>query len=75
MGKSELLPCPFCGEQPDVSTIGSCIVIDCCVVMDRQKSDYLTLEERRTWKGYHFGAEAEEKVFLAVADEWNNRAK
>jgi hypothetical protein len=45
--------------------------------MDRQKSDYLTLEERKTWRGapdYKYSDEAEAKVWQKVLNQWNTRA-
>lgn len=71
-----LLGCPICGKQPEVTTDGSSIYIDCCVSMSRQKCDYMTIDERGTYdnKTYSYAAEIEEKVFNLVADEWNTRA-
>ena len=70
-----LLGCPHCGEQPECTVLGSHIEIWCCAGMSRQKSDYLTLEERQTWdndKLMH-SDKAERKAFEAVAAEWNRR--
>jgi hypothetical protein len=43
--------------------------------MSRQKSDYLTLEERQTWNNDKLmhSDNAERKAFEAVAAEWNRR--
>jgi hypothetical protein len=43
--------------------------------MIRQKSDYLTLEERQTWNNDKLmhSDNAERKAFEAVAAEWNRR--
>lgn len=67
--------CPICGKQPNVSTLGTCIEIECCVSMSRVKSYYLTLEERETWdtKNHTFSDDIERKVINEVADEWNTR--
>ena len=70
-----LLPCPFCGEHPNVRTDGSFIEIHCCVSMDRQKSDYLSPDERCEWDRdlQRYRGVLERKVFMAVAAEWNKR--
>lgn len=73
--QTALLPCPCCGEPPEVGTLGTFVEIYCCVQMSRQKSEYLTLEERDTWNNEAalYGPDAERKVFDAVAAEWNGR--
>ena len=72
---SDWLGCPFCGKSPSVETLGTSIEVDCCVLMSRQKSDYLTIEERETWDSeeIQFSSSAEAKVLKAVRDEWNTR--
>jgi len=71
----DLLPCPFCGEKPDIETKGSCIDIECCVSMSRQKSDYLTKEQRQTTgrDGYSYSDDVESYVLDKVVGEWNTR--
>ena len=73
---SALLCCPFCGEAPELETEGTWIEINCCVSMGRQKSDYLSIEERESWNsGIHrFGLYEEFKALCAVTSEWNTRA-
>ncbi len=67
--------CPFCGESPEVLTDGSWIEVFCCVSLSRQKSDYLTKDERQTWNNalFLYGPEAEAKVLREVISEWNDR--
>jgi len=71
----ELKPCPFCGEDPELSTEGACIEIDCCVSMSRQKSDYLDIHERLQYDNveHKFTDEVEKKVLDIVLKEWNTR--
>ena len=71
-----VLPCPICGNDPDVETLGSCIDIECCVSMSRQKCDYLTIAERETWSNedIKYSDAVESKVLKEVRDEWNTRA-
>lgn len=71
----KLLPCPFCSNEPELSTRGSFIDIDCCVSMSLQKSDVLTMEERDTLSTdqIHFSDEAEAKALKYIADLWNHR--
>lgn len=68
-------PCPFCGKLPDVSADGTWIEIQCCVSMNRQKCDYLTIEERKTngKTDCSYGPKAEDKVLGIVRNEWNSR--
>ena len=74
--KSTLLCCPFCGEDPELETEGTWIEINCCVSMSRQKSDYLSIEERDSWNSdiHRFGLYEEFKVLCAVTSEWNTRS-
>lgn len=71
-----LLGCPFCGEQPEVSMDGTEIEIGCCFNFVRQKSNYLTFDERGTWSNltHNFNRAAEQKCLLAITAEWNTRA-
>jgi len=75
LGKDDLKLCPFCGDVPDLATDGSCIDIECCVSMWRQKSDYLTLEQRQTWSviTHRHSEEVESYVLNEVLSEWNTR--
>lgn len=71
----KLKSCPFCGEYPSVSVIGSCIDIECCVSMSIQKCDELTKEERNTWSNSTamHSKEAEAKVLGIISTIWNKR--
>ena len=71
----KLLPCPFCGDEPDIETIGSYIDITCCVSMALQKSDILTISERETWNNESctFSEEAEQKALTEITNRWNSR--
>jgi len=75
LGKDDLKTCPFCGEAPDLTTDGSSIDVECCVSMWRQKSDYLTLEQRQTWSviTHRHSEEVESYVLNEVLSEWNTR--
>ena len=75
--RDDLKDCPFCGEKPDIETKGSCIDIECCVSMGRQKCDYLTIEQRQTTgeDGYSYSDEVESYVLDQVVREWNTRIK
>ena len=67
--------CPFCGQNPEIETRGSCIDFNCCVSMSIQKSDYLTIEERRTADDLcNYSDEIELKLFKIIVDRWNTRA-
>lgn len=68
-------PCPFCGNQPSVTSEGSCIDIECCASMSIQKSDYLDMDERETWNytTLQFSDEVEEKAMKVIVDMWNRR--
>ena len=72
---NDLLACPFCGNKPEVNRLGSHIDLDCCVCMSRQKSDYMTMEERHTWDQttFKYSDEAEAKAWAFVVGEWNTR--
>ena len=70
-----LKECPFCGEQPNISFDGSQIEISCCVSMEIQKSNYLTIEQRETWNSviYCYSDEAEEIAKTEIITKWNTR--
>ena len=73
---SVVLTCPFCGDPPDIETLGSCVDFECCVSMSRQKCDYLTIEERETYDSetYRYRDEIETWVYQQILNEWNTRA-
>ena len=77
LGKDDLKSCPFCGDAPDLATDGSCIDIECCVSMGRQKCDYLTIEQRTTkaenGNPYEYCNAVEAYVLDKVIAEWNTR--
>lgn len=70
-----LRPCPHCGDDPDVAVVGTCIYIECCAAMSMQKSDMLTIDERKTWNDdtFLYSPEAEDKVLNIAAALWNKR--
>ena len=70
-----MLGCPFCGEQPDVSVLGTQLEFNCCCSMSFQKSDYLTIDERGTFSydTLKYSDEAEDKVMKEAIEEWNTR--
>jgi hypothetical protein len=72
----QLLPCPFCGDKPNIETDGTCIEIYCCVSMSIQKSHELTLDERGTWDSeqHLFSPEIEDKLRAIAINKWNTRA-
>ena len=76
ISSTALLACPFCGEQPDVETLGTWVEIMCCASMSFQKCDHLTLEERDTWddQTHKLSPEVEAKVLKIAIDCWNTRA-
>ena len=70
-----LKECPFCGEPPETRFHGSHIEISCCVSMEIQKSNYLTIEQRETWNNviYCYSDEAEEIAKNEIVSMWNTR--
>ena len=72
---TQFKPCPFCGQPPDVTFAGTCIDVECCCSMHLQKSDELTIEQRKTWndKTYMYGDEAEQIAWDVMLKEWNTR--
>jgi hypothetical protein len=72
---TELKSCPFCGEHPTFHKEGSHSEISCCISMEIQKSDYLTLGQRSTWNNviYCYSEEAEEICDKVIINRWNLR--
>lgn len=77
---AELLPCPFCGQSPELPDgVGTQYEIECQCGMARssvQICDLMTIEERQT--GWVDSACAYEKQFIerareAVIAAWNRR--
>ena len=71
--------CPICGKEPEVSTKGSCIDIDCCVSMNMQKSDEMTMQERKDGlahfqKHYVYHLDIESRLLRFILEKWNTRA-
>ncbi len=73
---NKLKDCPFCGEQPEINVLGSCIDIDCCCSMSFQKSDYLSMEQRESWseKTFSYDDGSESIALLNALEQWNERA-
>lgn len=70
--------CPFCGDTPEVSNVGTFIDVECCVSMSIQKSDLMTREEHQTVDfdmdvTYMFPYNMEVKLLNIVRDKWNTR--
>lgn len=73
----KILPCPFCGEKPEVTTLGSHIEIFCCTGYSRQKTDYMSYEERQEndfcYETYLYPPPIEKMILEQVVAEWNTR--
>lgn len=71
----ELKSCPFCGEKPELQTMGTFIDIECCASMSFQKSDYMDMCSRRKWieSESAYEPEVEAMVLKQVAAIWNTR--
>ena len=72
---NEIKACPFCGELPEIDTAGTSIYFMCCCDMTIQKSDYMTMAERKTWDDdlLKYSDAVEEKVLCVIFDKWNSR--
>ncbi len=75
MKKTTPLPCPFCGETPEIESKGSCIDIICCCCMGIQKSDYLSSDAQKTWNAETLRYSDDIEVFLndTIVEKWNTR--
>lgn len=75
MKKLIIASCPFCGEIPDIDTIGTCIDITCCVSMGIQKSDHLSRDEWGQWNDttFVYPEFIETKLFNIIVENWNTR--
>ena len=77
MEKSSILPCPFCGEDPEVSNF----MISCCAIMAApQICDILEAKGLRWHPDYEWTEErgypkiSEEMATKELVENWNKRA-
>ncbi len=78
---SELKPCPFCGDTPELpSGDGTQYEIECggCgqAMASVQICDLMTIEERvaDTFTDYRYGEEFVERAMVEAIERWNTRA-
>jgi len=71
--KRILSPCPVCGDNPMIDDFGTYITIECCRTVNEQKHDYLTMQDRKSWKikKFRYSRKVEKKAFNLIAQEWN----
>ena len=71
----KIKPCPFCGKTPKVNDFGSSVEIDCCVFINYQYCDHLTLEQREEFNATDGYGEHKDIVREKIIKFWNKRSK
>ena len=71
-------PCPICGKEVKVLTLGTDIKIECCVTMSRVKSDYFKHYDDPDYLEWNdeknrYQDEAENHALSEFLKEWNTR--
>jgi hypothetical protein len=84
MNEERLLPCPFCGGEPNFpeskDVYGSCYDYDCScgmVMRIEQICDHMTIDERKSnnFENMQYGLVYIERVRNYCINEWNTRAQ
>ena len=79
----KLKPCPFCGSDPAIETLGTTIDISCCAHMSAQYCDIANeWDSNKRWhvypqgdleKGSYFAEPYQTKAINTLIDKWNTR--